>query len=67
MQVAMLTSLAVCSCWCEPNDEDLVAYHAEANSRKEAMQAKYDALMAQAEEVSSNVGRISSCGFGTSR
>ena len=34
-----------------PNDEDLVAYHAEANSRKEAMQAKYDALMAQAEEV----------------
>ena len=34
-----------------PNDEDLVAYHAEANSRQEAMQAKYDALMAQAEAV----------------
>ena len=34
-----------------PNDEDLVAYHAKANSRQEAMQAKYDALMAQAEAV----------------
>jgi len=34
-----------------PNDQDLVVYHAEANSRQEAMQAKYDALMAQAEAV----------------